>query len=346
MFVHTAYDAATHHTDPTGITAAINAFFPWNAGVDIFFIISGFIIIHASAPLFATGRRGVLTFLRRRFTRIIPLYWLATALYLASLHWNHSAGAQSQGGALFIAASFLFIPWPRPDGVMQPAYSLGWTLNYEMFFYVTISLFLLLPRARAIPAAIAFFAALIVLGALVPLPNPIAFWTSPLLLEFCAGMALAQARASGITLPASARLALAAAALILWHINAAIPPGSARVWAYGGPAFLLMAAATLAPPFSAHTRLSRLALPLGAASYALYLFHPFVIAALSAAWPKIHAHLPAPGPTYAFAVLLLAPFAALIIHGCLETRISRFLSARNTGAERDRNNESLQMPGL
>src|SRR5580700_9067411 len=56
--------------------------FPWLAGVDIFFVISGFIMVYASARLFGSAQ-GPRIFLAHRIARIVPLYWATTMLYLA-----------------------------------------------------------------------------------------------------------------------------------------------------------------------------------------------------------------------------------------------------------------------
>src|SRR5690348_841715 len=51
------------------------------AGVDLFFVISGFVMVYASEPLFGSAS-GAVTFLYHRIVRIVPLYWLATTFYV------------------------------------------------------------------------------------------------------------------------------------------------------------------------------------------------------------------------------------------------------------------------
>ena len=51
-------------------------------GVQLFFVISGFVMVYATEPLFGT-RRGPFVFLERRIVRIVPLYWVVTTFYLA-----------------------------------------------------------------------------------------------------------------------------------------------------------------------------------------------------------------------------------------------------------------------
>ena len=99
----------------------------------MFFVISGFVMVHASEPLFGRAD-GPRLFWLRRLIRIAPLYWAVTSLYLVlTLLLPDMATSHYSPG--LIAASYLFFPFPREDGTMQPVVGLGWTLNYEMFFY-------------------------------------------------------------------------------------------------------------------------------------------------------------------------------------------------------------------
>jgi peptidoglycan/LPS O-acetylase OafA/YrhL len=323
-FTHITHDAIANGGDPAGWLAAANRALPWDAGVDIFFVISGFVIVHASASLFGQAA-GPGLFLRRRLARIVPLYWVCTACFLLVLWLSRAAIHGDIGGPGYILASFLFIPWPRPDGMMQPAFGLGWTLNYEMFFYAVFAPFLLLGRGRAVGAAIILLAAFVALNQLRPFTNPqLGYWSSPIILEFCAGMALAQVRAAGVTLPAAARLALPVLALVLLAVFAQAPP-QLRIFAWGIPAALLVAAAALAPSSAVPSRAARALARLGDASYALYLVHPFVMRGLSISWHKFHAHSELAGTIYVLAGLAAAQICALAINGLFERRMTVWL---------------------
>jgi len=326
-FVHFTNDAVSFGADPSGALHAIARFMPWDAGVDIFFVISGFIIVHASAPLF--GAPGASwRFLRRRLTRIVPLYWLTTALFLLILWRDGGAIHGDIGGGAFIAASFLFIPWPRPDGIMQPAFGLGWTLNYEMFFYLVLACCLSLPRKAAVAAAAGVLCALILLDQLGHFPNPqFGFWSSPLTLEFCAGMAIAQARAAGFRLNVAPRLLLPLAALVILHLTVQSAP-QFRPFAFGIPALMLVAAAALGRPAAALSRRHLWMVRLGDASYALYLVHPFVMRAMSIPWHRFHAQTAWAGTMYILIGLLVAQLCALLIHVLFERKLTGWLRGR------------------
>ena len=312
-FIHIAYNAIATGADPAGWLAAIGRSFPFDAGVDIFFVISGFVIVHASAPLFGTAA-GPLTFLRRRLTRVVPLYWLMTSAFLAVLWAGHTAIHAQLGGLPAVVASYFFIPWPRPDGEMQPALGLGWTLNYEMFFYAVLTPFLLLGRRPAVLAAALALCALAAWGQFVHFDNlQLSYWSSPLILEFCAGMALAQALAAGVALPAWLRLLLVLAALAALHFFGHGAPAW-RPLSFGLPAAALVGAATLGGPAGArHPALLRL----GDASYALYLVHPFVMRAFILLW---HPRTEFAGLAYTLAGLAAAQGLALLINLGFEKR--------------------------
>ncbi len=321
-FHHIANDCISNGGDPAGWFAALTKFFPWDAGVDIFFVISGFVIVHASAKLFA-ARSGPKMFLRRRLQRIIPLYWLMTTLFLAVLIAARSAINGDIGGPAYILASYLFIPWPRPDGVLQPAFGLGWTLNYEMFFYAVFTPFLLLPRKPAVIGATLLLAGFAACGAVIGFPSPqLAFWSNPIILEFCAGMMLALLP-PGPRLNLPLRLALAALALVLLHFAIAAPPAW-RAAVYGAPAVLLVAAATLGAP-AAMSAGEKLLARLGDASYAMYLAHPFVMRAFTVLWHKFHAHNELAGTIYVLVGLTVAQACALAVNVTVERKFALLL---------------------
>ena len=155
-------------------------------GVDIFFVISGFIMVSAARA--DNGR----DFLARRIIRIVPLYWLLT-LALAAVGTllpqllNHISVLP-----VSVLQSLFFIPHMMGTEV-GPLLQPGWTLNYEMAFYFVFALFFAIPITRRVAVIGAVFTALVMIGVLLGASSgPIAFktYTSPLLLEFVAGMAL------------------------------------------------------------------------------------------------------------------------------------------------------------
>jgi exopolysaccharide production protein ExoZ len=166
-------------------------------GVDIFFVISGFIMVYVGVRYFR--REGsVKDFLLRRMLRIYPIYWLATLLLvlaasaktllglLAGKSWAQSLDFDLQWHRL-LGALTLF-PTYNEVGNIQPILGVGWSLSYEVFFYLVFALAVWIGFRWAPLVVIAFFALLV----FAPLPlgdsTLITFLRNPILLEFPLGM--------------------------------------------------------------------------------------------------------------------------------------------------------------
>lgn len=328
-FLHAQHDAA-------GLAArAGQSFpplerFPWMAGVDIFFVISGFIMVYSSRSLFGT-KGGKSAFLARRLLRIVPLYWTVTTLYLAIALIAPTLLNSETLVPWQILASYLFIPFERPDGTAQPLYSLGWTLNYEMFFYVLFAGVLAWPQRRALGILSGVLVLFAILGHMVGLPQPLAFWTDPIVLEFAFGLGLGWLYAEGVTLSRGVRWVLVLAGLAILAMNfigLRANLNEMRPLAWGIPAAFIVAAAALGAkqrPPSSFTRFVALA---GDASYAIYLIHPFVIRGTGTILARTGADVVL-GP-WGFIVVSLAAtlIASLLVHRFFERPVTEFVRAR------------------
>ena len=245
------------------------------AGVDLFFVISGFVMVYSSESLF--GRPGApRTFFLRRLVRITPLYWAVTVAIIAYIYAVHGAKLWDIYTPASLVASFLFWPYPRVDGFAFPVHLLGWTLNYEMFFYAVFAAAIVLPRRFAVAAVTLVLLALVALGRMTPLPLPFSFWANSIILEFCFGMVIALAYREGVRLPAAAAWGLGIAACAgyaaMWN-----PPHAWAEWRclfWGLPSAALVAAAVLARATWQPGTAGRFFGLLGDASYSLYLVHP------------------------------------------------------------------------
>ncbi|MFC7397023.1 acyltransferase family protein [Chelatococcus sp. GCM10030263] len=282
VVVHHAQHDAEAVAAHLGLAFTRGDLLPWLSGVDIFFVISGFVMVHASANLFGrVGARRV--FLTRRLIRIVPLYWIATTIYLAVALIAPRVLNSDAPSLWQIIASYLFIPFMRADGFVQPVYSLGWTLNFEMLFYFVFAAAIALPRRWAVAAASAGLALLVAGNRyLGPWPLPLGFWGDTIVLEFALGMGLALLRAQGLRLPGLLRLALIAAGFFLLHLDLSAADGGVvpQFLGYGIPAAFIVAAAVLGRETGRPPVFERFLVALGDASYALYLLHPFAIRAL------------------------------------------------------------------
>ncbi|ULK95957.1 acyltransferase [Bradyrhizobium sp. I71] len=296
VFLH-AEELVRLHAEAHGNSFTLFKTLPLGAGVDLFFVISGFVIVFASRKLFATPG-GWLEFMRRRLIRIVPLYWTALTLRLLVLATGAAIGAKAFPDLTAIVTSYLFIPHDSlgfgPEYPF-PILDLGWTLNFEMFFYVLFACFIALPRERAVAMVVAALAGGVVLATIFqPEAVTLRFWLQPITWEFAFGALIATAFMRGVVLPAPVRIAMILAALLIWLVPVSWLGHSTGPGFYGWPrlaiwgtgAILIVAAAVLGP-VSFRSAWSQLLARLGDSSYALYLLHPFVFIPVKAVLAKV-----------------------------------------------------------
>lgn len=264
---------------------------PWRAGVDLFFVISGFIMAVLARDSFGVpGAAG--HFLKRRIIRIAPPYWFFTTVtVLVVLALGGKVGGTTVDLPQLVT-SYGFIPWPRADGKLNPILSQGWTLNYEAFFYAAFAAALLARRGR--PALCIAFAALALANPLIP-PSwfVLKFWSHPIILEFVGGILLANLYLDGMRLSRMASLACAALAVLVFLATADLNLGTRTQLVHAGmPAILLCASLLLAPEPARVGVLGRLVRRGGDASYTLYLSHYMIVHAVVLLWARIGIGLP------------------------------------------------------
>ena len=216
---------------PTLITGA--------AGVDLFFVISGFIMVYASEDLFEQPG-APRTFFLRRLIRIVPLYWLVTTVLLVYLLLRYRSLLEHT--PVTVVASYFFIPTYNSAGPMAPVLPVGWTLNYEMFFYLVFAGGLLLKRTVAVIVLSALLTAFGLWGRQLALPVPLSILADPIILEFVFGMLVALAYREGLKLPQAAALGLIAVGFGALAASAAWDLASiSRVIIWGIPSACLVA---------------------------------------------------------------------------------------------------------
>jgi len=271
--VHHAAEVARQHAPnqagvPDWLTTA------GASGVDIFFVISGFIMMVVSFP---PGRRpdGPWSFFRKRVARIYPFYWLTTAGMLFG--WSVGLFDTLLPPALetdWIVRSFLL----APSEVL--VVGVGWTLVHEMNFYLLFALSLCF--GNRLVSLIGVSALLLLQLAVAPYvsdPATSLFLGRPIALEFAFGLALGYLYLSdALKIPAPLLLSLAAFAALLLapyfipHDSTGGLNAEDRAWAWGLPSVIVVAAC-------AHWRVGKGRWPrawllMGDASYAIYLPTP------------------------------------------------------------------------
>lgn len=262
------------------------------AGVDLFFVISGFIMVHVAQFGSATGAQ---IFLLRRLIRIVPLYWFATTIVIAFWLFVRDMGF---GDTTWrdVLASYAFMS-TREGAAHQfaPLLGAGWTLNYEMFFYLLFAASVFLPRRSAVLTLCAALAGFALLGRYLPVPPALQYLTidpnaRPMFLEFVIGMVLGLAYCEGWRVPRVVAWCLVitgAAALVgagavmaklggvptMITASGLIGFSSPRLVVWGIPAAMLMIGMLCVAEPRELSPGWRAAVLLGNASYAIYLLH-------------------------------------------------------------------------
>ncbi|RWE78493.1 MAG: acyltransferase [Mesorhizobium sp.] len=236
------------------------------AGVDVFFVISGFIMWVTTAGRPTNPWR----FMGRRITRIVPLYWIVTLLTAMGIlmkpqfFYDHLFSVANFVGSLF------FLPVLQEDA-LHPIVVQGWTLCYEMMFYLVFTLVLFLGERWRFGVLVGALAAIVALHFVPPAGYARAF-TAPVVIEFAAGVVLGRLWLQGARLPLGAGLAMAGTGFLLLTAGTLFDADLPRALLWGIPAALIVAGAVFAErarPFKP----AHLPTFLGDASYSIYLWH-------------------------------------------------------------------------
>lgn len=281
-----------------------------SSGVDIFFVISGFVMATATPSQPRAGQTRLAAawiFMKRRLLRIAPLYWFYTLLKAALLLTLPALAVQSTLDGGHLLASLLFIPAPAPWGLMQPTLQVGWTLNYEMLFYAVFAAAIALGAPRVLFCVLVFLA-LFLASDLLPTSDVLRFYSRSLVFEFVAGMVIARWVAAQRSIPAALSVVLIGAAafmmlLVEW------PPTTDRIVTWGIAASIIVLCTVALEPWLARSELAARLSFLGDASYSIYLSHAFVVPAAVLSMRKL-------GVTDPVAIMVFAG-AAVTVAGCL-----------------------------
>src|ERR1700710_1259064 len=231
-------------------------------GVDLFFVISGFVIFYATHSSTLTPAE----FLRRRVERIVPLYFFVIfAVTMLAITLPATFGTPDWYTPRHIIKSLAFISFT--DGDMPVVY-VGWSLEYEMYFYLSVALLMALTR-NVWRNIVMMFSAVAILGQIPGVATALgnyAFFTDPMILEFVLGVIVGYVFVNGrIGWPMPVAAACAVAAVL-------VSDPASRVIMSGVPAACLVVAAARASGQGIDpSRRGRARARLGDASYSIYL---------------------------------------------------------------------------
>jgi exopolysaccharide production protein ExoZ len=259
------------------------------ASVDLFFLISGFVMVTVSRNAFQNPR-GIISFIYHRVTRIYPLYWLyATITLCVYLFLSQMVNTPDRLENHNLLASFLLLP--QSD---LPLVVVAWTLTLEVYFYFMFALFLFAPEKHLVKLLLlwgflTFVGDLMLRHGLLESTPGMQLITHNQTSEFIAGCLIARLIYGGVTSYGATALFLGVT-LLLGGLAAYdpvtytdLPIGWLRIALFGIPCALIMYGAITAEIRRGWV-FSKIFILTGDASYSIYLSHVLVIATIGRVW--------------------------------------------------------------
>ncbi len=337
-------------TDRLHLPNALAALMPIGTwGVDLFFVISGFIMVVVNWRNFERPGSS-LRFLVKRFARIVPLYWVVTLVLLTALHTVPGLTHHWMGASANVPASLLLLP--QKGGSLL---FVAWTLTYEMYFYCVFAALLRLRRSFAF-RTLAIWGGIILAMQCAPelRRNPYgAVLFGNMVLEFIAGALVGAAVVRGRFVPAPRALAVGLAALgvtfgVTLQCGLGATEGSLRFAFVGLPMAAIVYGAVVLEIEKRRVMPAALQ-SIGDASYSIYLWHTILFAALGRVLVGTHLGARIPGPVLFVLVPCAVVYASVLLYHAIEVPLSKWsrdfaaklLASAARGAERPRASRRL-----
>jgi peptidoglycan/LPS O-acetylase OafA/YrhL len=290
-------------------------------GVDLFFVISGFVMTYSisqGAPVSAAQ------FVWNRFKRIVPAFWLASLVYaLLCLAFGEPIDPRT------LLTTVSIVPLAGQGEYVFPTLYVGWTLAFELCFYLLVAIVVATGRRPASLAILLLVGAAALLGILWrPSAITARFLANPIYLEFACGIVGYLLFARGLH-GVRARCALiclmagflAAITMLPIDLSVSLHPvavingdASLKRALMFGPAFMLLVLGSIEPERRAGW-IRRFLLIIGRASYSLYLTHAFVMLCVEHAWfgawrPNVY--------WLVAALVMSSIILGVVVHRCVE----------------------------
>lgn len=311
-------------------------------GVGIFFIISGFIISH-STIVKNKSKDKITTFLIKRIIRVIPLYFTLSFLWIILnkefqlFHSNYTD----------LLKTIFFIPLSNTEG--GPAYGMpplfvGWTLNYEMFFYVLFSICLIKPSKTILILILVLFSTVFVLPycyvGYITLDTKVNYnfyynylnlISNPIILNFLLGVVFSVIvfKIKVTTHFARISFLISVIAFMLFYLKVFdLKFGIIEELIFCG---FLVLTFLVADNTNSAIKTPKALIYLGDISYSIYLSHPIIIAIFYGIFKKLH--LDEYTSSYFFIILLflMVILFSSITYELIEVRMSRYLKRKLLG---------------
>lgn len=258
-------------------------------GVDLFFVISGFIMVCSTHGRKITPSE----FMKKRIKRIVPLYYFVTIAVVVNSAALPEYFNSTRPDVYNLINSLAFIPFEKSEGRIYPIYYLGWTLNYEMAFYLLFagSLWMSYVNRGAIVALVIIvaFGLGFSLRGLEPYGVVAFYYTRPIIVDFVFGILIGyfwvytrrESRTFSLLLVVAGAIWFVFGGYLISFGHGEVLPPTDTVLRFGVPSALIVAGA-VGLERSGWKIGARLMHQCGDASYSIYLFHYFFVAAVIA----------------------------------------------------------------
>lgn len=287
-------------------------------GVDIFFVISGFIMLYVTH----SQNEKPFIFIKKRIIRVVPLYWAITCVLFICASIKPNLFPLDHPEYAHLLKSLFFIPHTAPDGDHFPFLGQGWTLNYEMFFYVVFSCSLFFTKKTQLKFIIITLFFLFVLGNWVSQDNAIlTAYTSPLLLEFLAGVIICSLIQKGYILSIKMSVLMTSLSFMLIIMDFIFKPDLSRSLTLGAPSALIVFS-FISLELKGHMREYYILKLIGDASYSIYLTHFLTYVLCAVLIQKIFGHL---GDYTMLPIAFISVLVGIIVYYIIENPLLKLI---------------------
>ena len=309
------------------------------AGVDLFFVISGFIMVYTTrnsdgSLLYSTQ------FAIKRITRIVPVYFVISfVFYIFMLISYRLINAPYSHNFIDLIKSYMFIPLDLNNATApffgSPVLHVGWSLNYEMYFYLIFFVSLLFKRFRWFIFTFWIIFSLIIIPQLTGnnstlvgsytynLDGYLNIITSPLIWEFVAGVLIGWLYLTPLKIPnpkVARSVAWISAAFTFWWIISGIK-GGVGITHWGIPMVLMVFCFVIASK-TYEFNVPKSLVWLGNISFSLYLVHPIVTDVSAVLLWETSAREAIQDPSFLPLMIILSLSLAALSHHYLEKKLS------------------------
>ncbi|WP_431222589.1 acyltransferase family protein [Serratia sp. L9] len=310
-----------------------------NIGVDIFFIISGFIITYAHWNDFGRGAQGVKGFIRKRFVRIYPMYLLFTLITALALFMMPQLFFSLKSSFELLFSSLLFLPSKMANGDVTLLLAVAWTLSYEVAFYAIFSIAMLFNRRMALVVTSVALIAWSSLS-LIQQDNYISnYFFTTLPIEFLVGMIICIIFKTSSSIPSIAPLTsgvlVVIAIITLYYLffiagfDTSELRSNTRFIYFGIPALIIFIS-FFNTPYSKKSTIRKVVEVIGSASYVTYLSHFLIIGVIKFIMKVIPGTQQLPLAITVIASCIICTVAGVFIHIYIEKPAISFFRKKKT----------------